>query len=96
AGVARRFLAIVPLQPGTLRAPEVAWLAIRAAGKPTSWQAQAAVSWTGSTGKAEWIAYMAPGSYEVVAWTRGDLEARTVVPFVFGDDSQVQLNLHRK
>ena len=96
AGVARRFLAIVPLQPGTLRAPEVAWLAIRAAGKPTSWQAQAAVSWTGTTGKAEWIAYMAPGSYEVVAWTRGDLEARTVVPFVFGDDSQVRLDLHRK
>jgi hypothetical protein len=31
-----------------------------------------------------------------VAWTRGDLEARTIVQFVAGDDSQVQLDLHRK
>jgi hypothetical protein len=95
AGVPRRFLAVVPLQPGTLRAPEFAWLAIRAAGGSASWQAQAAISWTGSTGKAEWIAYMAPGSYEVAAWTRGDLEARTVAQFL-GDDSQIQLNLARK
>jgi hypothetical protein len=97
AGVPRRFLANVPLQPGTLKAPEFAGLAIRAAaGKPTSWQAQAPISWTGSTGKAEWIAYMAPGSYEVVAWTRGDLEARKAVQFMPGDDSQVQLDLRRK
>jgi hypothetical protein len=96
AGVSRRFLVSVPLQPGTLRAPEFAWLAIRVAGKSASWQAQAGISWTGSTGKAEWIAYMTPGNYEVVAWTRGDLEARTIVQFVHDDDSQVQLDLHRK
>ena len=95
AGVPRRFLAIVPLQPGALRAPEFAWLAIRSTGKSASWQAQAPISWTGSTGKAEWIAYMATGSYEVVAWTSGDLEARTVVQFVFGDDSQVELQLRK-
>jgi hypothetical protein len=92
-GVPRRFQAIVPLKPGALRAPEFAWLAIRSPGTPATWQAQAAIGWTGSTGKAEWIAYMAQGSYEVVAWTRGDLEARTVAQFVLGDDNPVELRL---
>jgi len=92
-GVPRRFQAVVPLKPGALRAPEFAWLAIRSPGTPATWQAQAAIGWTGSTGKAEWIAYMAQGSYEVVAWTRGDLEARTVAQFMLGDDNPVELRL---
>jgi hypothetical protein len=50
----------------------------------------------GETAEVKFVAWMAPGTYEAVAWTASGLEARQTVVFAAGDDSEVRLTLARK
>lgn len=90
AGVARRVRIDVP--PG---GPASVSLAIRPANAPLRWFATAPVQRdrTSSPGCAEFVASMAPGDYEAVAWAAGGYEQRAAIRFVPGDDSELRLVL---
>jgi hypothetical protein len=89
AGVLRRIVVQAPALAG----PTVT-LAIRQPGEAHSWSGDAAVRAEGTGGgSCEFLVYMAPGTYEAIAWAGATWEARSSVVFVPGDDSAVQLQL---
>jgi hypothetical protein len=49
----------------------------------------------GDAGVGEFVAYMAPGEYEVVAWGSESWEARRMVRFAAGEGSAVELELEQ-
>lgn len=93
AGVCRTLRVVVPPT-----APASVALAIRAPGQPMEWLATAMAGRTtgGGEREVEFTAWMAPGTYEVVAWSAGGYEARTPVAFGPGDVGDVLLRLVRR
>ncbi|MBX3463146.1 MAG: carboxypeptidase regulatory-like domain-containing protein [Planctomycetes bacterium] len=89
AGVPRRFVVRAPFAAGpTCR------LAIREPEAPIGWFELAAFRrGADGTDSAEFLAFLAPGAYEAIAWGEGGHEARAPVQFVAGDDSPVRLDL---
>ncbi len=91
AGVPRRFVVRLPGQ-----AEGVASLAIRVPGDAHTWIGTSPLRVEGNGARhsfAEFVAYMAPGTYEAIAWCGETLEARESVGFVAGDDNPVTLML---
>lgn len=92
AGVPRRILVLAPAAAGP-----VVSIAIRRPDEAHTWNGAAHVqpgAPGSSHGTAEFTAWMAPGTYEVVAWTPSPWEGRAQVTFVLGDDSPVSIELH--
>lgn len=81
-------------RPFTLEAPAAAGdaltLALRVPGREQQWLAQARRRGTEAVAFTAWLA---PGSYEAIAWGRAGYEARTTVVFAAGDDSPVVLRI---
>ncbi|MCC7397363.1 MAG: carboxypeptidase regulatory-like domain-containing protein [Planctomycetes bacterium] len=88
AGVARRFCVAAPPAAG----PRLS-LALRQAGQDLVWTADVL---RGDHGEAVFLASMAPGQYEAVAWGRAGYESRTTVVFQAGDEAEVRLELRPK
>jgi hypothetical protein len=65
----------------------------RQADAAPTWLGRAPLRAAGGTTTAEFVACMAPGVYEVIAWDEFGGEARTEVQFVPGDDTTVRLYL---
>lgn len=93
AGVPRRLKVILP--PG---APGSLALALRPLHqREPRWLATVGARQEGTGERwVEFLAWMAPGSYEAMAWATGEWEARQPVAFVEGDDSEIVLELRRK
>lgn len=92
AGVQRRFRIDVPPD-----APAQVSLALRPRSSELVWMATAvAARDAGDARHAEFLACLAPGEYEAVAWATPPWEARTPVTFVAGDESDVRLALSRR
>jgi hypothetical protein len=90
AGVPRRVVVHAPLGAGTS-----VTLALRRPGAAHIWHGTSALQSDGSTGQArgEFLVYMAPGSYEALAWSSDPWEGHTTITFVPGDDSPVAFDL---
>lgn len=88
AGVPRRFEVTVPAA-----ADRVVSLALRRPGAAHTWLAGTVVADTPGVGRAEFVAWLLPGVYEVLAWAGTGWEARQQVTFAPGDDSVVVLDL---
>jgi len=46
--------------------------------------------------KAEFVAFMAPGTYEASAWSENKLQGRTTVVFAQGEESEVRIELRKQ
>lgn len=92
-GLRRRVVVTVPAGGG-----DRVTLAVRPSGAPLRWVSTAPVARPapGRDGTAEFITYMAAGSYEVLAGTRGGYEARDSVSYDFDDQPAVLLRLERR
>ncbi len=91
AGVPRRIVVVAPDAAGT-----TVTLALRPAGKPHQWLGSAVVRprpTASQHGAAEFVAWMAPGTYEAIAWTATGFEARTSVTFTPADGTEVTMEL---
>jgi hypothetical protein len=93
AGVPRKFRVVIPKG-----APTACALAIRPPQQNMQWMATAGVQRGPSAAESEveFVAFMAPGTYEAVAWAGRGWEVRVPVVFVAGDDSELRLELRRK
>jgi hypothetical protein len=92
AGVRRVVRVVLPAGAG-----HACGLALRVAGSTMRWLDTGGCQPTpGETAEVKFVAWMAPGTYEAVAWTASGLEARQTVVFAAGDDSEVRLTLARK
>ena len=85
AGVARRIEVTAPAAAG----PFVS-LAVRVPGQAHQW-------WSGQArvegAPTEFLAYMAPGTYEVLAWGAGGWQAQASIEFATGTEAPVRLEL---
>lgn len=91
AGVPRRIVVRTPRRP-----TQRVYVAVRIAGENVSWNGAGdcrPADDDPTDGVAEFVAFMAPGAYEVLAWTADSWEARTPTTFVAGDDGPVTLVL---
>ncbi|MBL9078575.1 MAG: carboxypeptidase regulatory-like domain-containing protein [Planctomycetes bacterium] len=90
AGVPRRVVVRAPTNAGTMVS-----LALRRVGEAHIWHGAAVLEIDGNAGqgRAEFLVYMAPGSYEAIAWTGEAWEGHATIPFVVGDDSPVAFSL---
>lgn len=91
AGVPRRIVVRAPR-----RSTQRVYVAVRVAGENVSWNGAGDCRPADDDpmdGVAEFVAFMAPGAYEVLAWTVDSWEARAPTTFVAGDDSPVTLVL---
>lgn len=85
AGVARRIEVMAPAAAGNFVS-----LAVRVPGQAHQWlSGQARVEGAPS----EFLAYMAPGSYEVLAWGAGGWQAQASIEFATGTEAPVRLEL---
>jgi hypothetical protein len=92
AGVPRNLRVVIPP-----KAPGAIALAIRLEKQPMQWLTTAGVQGdTNSTRSVAFVAFLAAGTYEAVAWAAGDWNAHQTVVFVEGDDGEVTLELRRK
>jgi hypothetical protein len=91
-GVRRRIVVHAPADAGQRVA-----LALRPANAPMRWLSMAPIERTAANqaGTAEFVAYMAPGSYEALAWTRSGHRADGQVQFTYDDEPAVELWLSR-
>ena len=85
AGVARRILVTAPAAAGAFVS-----LAVRVPGQAHQWlSGQARIDGA----PTEFLAYMAPGTYEVLAWGAGGWQAQQSIEFATGTEAPVQLEL---
>jgi hypothetical protein len=93
AGVPRPFVVRAPAAAGRLVS-----LAIRRQQQVHTWYGSTSLqagNKPGDAGVGEFVAYMAPGEYEVVAWGSESWEARRMVRFAAGEGSAVELELEQ-
>ncbi len=93
AGVPRRLRVDLPAD-----GPTAIGLGLRLPNTTCQWMASGGVQRTSNAEDqhVDFVAFMAPGTYEAVAWAVGGWETRQPVTFVVGDDSEVRLVLRRK
>lgn len=85
AGVARRIVVTAPAIAGTFVS-----VAVRIPGQAHQWlSGQARVEGA----PTEFLAYMAPGTYEVLAWGAGGWQAQASIEFGTGTETPVRLEL---
>lgn len=89
-GVTRRFAVAVPRDAGR-------WvsLALRVPGATQTWISGAPVP-AGAAGTIEFVACLAPGTYEAIAWGDPGFEARGTVVFSAENTSTVQLAIAKR
>jgi len=88
AGVSRRFEVAAPETAGSFVS-----LAVRVPGQPQQWLAGQPRP---GSGIAAFTAWMAPGSYEVVAWAAAGWSARATVVFDAAENAPLRLDLRRE
>jgi len=88
AGIARKFR--IEFAAGTCT-----WvtLMLRLPNEPHTWILGQAVRGAGTT---EFVAFMAPGCYEALAWGTNGLQGRAKVVFAAGDESEVRIELQKQ
>ncbi len=92
AGVPRRIVVVAPAAVGP-----VVSLALRLPGAAHTWFGATAPQLDSTTAgcRCDFEAFMAPGTYEAIAWTGDGWEGHGMVTFVPGEDSPVQILLAR-
>ncbi|MBL9077968.1 MAG: carboxypeptidase regulatory-like domain-containing protein [Planctomycetes bacterium] len=91
AGVPRPIEVVVPKAAG-----RTVSLALRTPDTAHTWFATATAEPDGDHAVARFVAWMAPGSYEAIAWSGQQWQGRATVAFVWGDDRPARLTLVRQ
>ncbi|MBL8752061.1 MAG: carboxypeptidase regulatory-like domain-containing protein, partial [Planctomycetes bacterium] len=91
-GVRREIRVVLPPDAGSS-----CGLALRVAGSTMRWlDTGGTTQKPGVETEVTFVAWMAPGTYEAVAWTATGFEARQGIVFAAGDDREVRLTVARK